>query len=181
MKFEIDGNRLLNLLSKEVNNARKFGYNIQNHMQAIEVADDEDYLVRLAKSIAFNKRHMDTHLQRAAILLNLVKDFDEENNKVELESIEAKLVALRQELSNQEEPCFSAARPTTLVTACEKAKELGFTRIAYAPVGITSTIDEFIHDMTDVNSKEREYAIYGSLIIHLPDAWDNTAEIYELS
>ena len=79
------------------------------------------------------------------------------------------------------ESSFAAAHPKSLAVACEKAKTLRFTHIAYAPVGITMTIDEFIRTLADGNPDEREYAIYGHLIIHLPDAWDENAEIYELS
>lgn len=96
MKYEIDAGKLVNLLNAEITAALDFNYNIQNHMEAIAAADDEDTLVRLGKAIAFNKRHINLHLQRAAVLLQLVDAFDEENDTLDVYALEARVAALAQ-------------------------------------------------------------------------------------
>lgn len=102
MHFEVDANKLTNLLTAEVGAALDFRYNTQNHMEAIEAAEEEDYLVRLGKAIAYNKREMNLHLQRASILLQLVGDFDEDNDKLEVYAIEAKVAALKKRFGIEE-------------------------------------------------------------------------------
>ena len=102
MHFEVDANKLTNLLTAEVVAALGFHYNIQNHMEAIEATEEEDYLVGLGKVIAYNKRNLNLHLQRAAILLQLVGEFDEDSDKLEVYAIEAKVAALKKRFGIKE-------------------------------------------------------------------------------
>ena len=69
----------------------------------------------------------------------------------------------------------------TLADTCAEATKRGYQFITPPLVGATQTLDEFMDELDKPNSTAKEYAIFGNLIIHLPDAWCEDAEIYELA
>ena len=96
MIFEVDASKLATMMTNEVNNALCFQKNVQNFMEDFKDAEDEEYMVQLAKGIAYNKRHITLHLHRAAILLQLVGEFDGADDELDVNTIGAKVTAWKQ-------------------------------------------------------------------------------------
>ena len=67
----ISTKRFITALDNELRAIRGFEINVKNHMEAMAEATEQDHLVGLAKSIAYNKRHIEIHLARAEALLDL--------------------------------------------------------------------------------------------------------------
>ena len=64
-----------------------FQKNIDQHMEALSNAQEEDHMVALAKGIAFNKRWIQIHTERAIAVLTLVGYFKEDHDEPTLEVI----------------------------------------------------------------------------------------------
>ena len=87
MNVTISAQGLIAQVNAELEAVEGFQKNIDQHMNALSNAQEEDRIVALAKGIAFNKRSIQIHTERANAALTLVGCFDENRDEHTLEVI----------------------------------------------------------------------------------------------
>lgn len=102
MELTLDLYELAKRVETEIQYAESFQKNIDSLLVAMKDAEDADYLTSLARGIALNRQMMESPLQRASVILELVKLYDRDTDLPILPIIQERFALMRERLSTEE-------------------------------------------------------------------------------